>query len=343
MNTMIMTTNRVVNEALRLPAVGYRFDPTDQELIVNFLSNKVHGNQLPSPNPVIDCDVYGDGCPWKRLFEECEENALYFFTRLKNKNGKGKRINRETDSGTWRVQSDKEIFSYGDQRVLIGCKRSFSFIPRTGVRQETRGRWVMHEYRLDGCSLLDRSNGGSPDYVLCRIVKKKLSKGAGKRSNTNDESDQDQIESIKTGNVVVDSETGTFSSDKFMYCHGTWTDQYPNYGMEQQTGDAGGLVAYGMEPPTGDMNGFQGTLNNHEGGSMSMVQDLHGCVYLSDNMEAGEAQQCHNFNGGADLDTLDHTQSDVNDATMEIDEDVDDSSQLFSLATAEELESIIDF
>ncbi|KAK1562010.1 hypothetical protein Q3G72_004872 [Acer saccharum] len=72
------------------------------------------------------------------------------------------------------------------------------------------------------------------DYVLCRIFKKKPSKGAGKRRNTNDENDQDQMESIKTG-------------------------------------DAGGLVVYGnyygmeVEPPTGDMTGFQGTLN-HEGG-----------------------------------------------------------------------------
>ncbi|KAK3217712.1 hypothetical protein Dsin_011682 [Dipteronia sinensis] len=68
-----------------LLAIGYQFDPTDQKLIFDFLYNKVHGNLLPSPNPVIECDVYGDGRPWG-LFEECEENALYFFTRLKNKN-----------------------------------------------------------------------------------------------------------------------------------------------------------------------------------------------------------------------------------------------------------------
>ncbi|KAK3217693.1 hypothetical protein Dsin_011663 [Dipteronia sinensis] len=41
--------------------VGYWFDPMDQELIFDFLYNKVHGNLLPSPNPVIECDVYGDG------------------------------------------------------------------------------------------------------------------------------------------------------------------------------------------------------------------------------------------------------------------------------------------
>ncbi|KAI9161327.1 hypothetical protein LWI28_016372 [Acer negundo] len=101
----------------------------------------VHGNLLPSPNPVIECYVYGDSRPWKRLFEGCEEKSLYFFTRLKNKNDeKDKRINRVTDSGTWRAQSDKEVFSYGDQTVLIGFKRSFSFMPKTSG-QESRGIW----------------------------------------------------------------------------------------------------------------------------------------------------------------------------------------------------------
>ncbi|KAK0592656.1 hypothetical protein LWI29_022994 [Acer saccharum] len=66
MNMAITTDDQVVmNEGFRLPAVGYRFNPTDQELIVHFLYNKVHGNLLPSPNPVIECDVYGGNCPWK--------------------------------------------------------------------------------------------------------------------------------------------------------------------------------------------------------------------------------------------------------------------------------------
>ncbi|KAK1577942.1 hypothetical protein Q3G72_026172 [Acer saccharum] len=190
MNMAITTDDQVVmNEGFRLPAIGYRFNPTDQELIVHFLYNKVHANLLLSPNPVIEYDVYGGSCPWKRLFEECEENALYFFTRLKNKNDeKGKRINRATNSGMWRAQREKKIFSYYDyQRVFIRFMRSFSFMPKTGT-QESCGKWVMHEYRLDGCSLVDQSNGGAmKDYVLCRIIKKKPSKGGRSNTNNNDQ------------------------------------------------------------------------------------------------------------------------------------------------------------
>ncbi|KAK4837357.1 hypothetical protein QYF36_004831 [Acer negundo] len=69
---MAITTDHVVNEGFRLPAVGYRR-------------------------------------PWKRLFEGCEEKSLYFFTRLKNKNDeKDKRINRVTDSAKLLIYAENQ-------------------------------------------------------------------------------------------------------------------------------------------------------------------------------------------------------------------------------------------
>ncbi|KAK0584253.1 hypothetical protein LWI29_010117 [Acer saccharum] len=89
---MMMTTDhhhQVVknNEVL---AVGYQFDPTDKELIVDYLFHKVHGNPLPSTTAFEECDVYGDSRAWKGLFEALEEDTLYFFTRLKKKTEKAK-------------------------------------------------------------------------------------------------------------------------------------------------------------------------------------------------------------------------------------------------------------
>ncbi|KAK2654394.1 hypothetical protein Ddye_014250 [Dipteronia dyeriana] len=147
---MMMTTDhhhQVVKNSEVL-AVGYRFNPTDKELIVGYLLNKVHGNSLPSTFVVRECDVYGDSRAWKGLFEALEEDTLYFFTRLKKKIEKGKRIDRATDSCTWKgQQGDQEIFCHNDnhQMVHIGSRRNFSFIPKGGI-QESRCTWVMHEY-----------------------------------------------------------------------------------------------------------------------------------------------------------------------------------------------------
>ncbi|KAL5811514.1 hypothetical protein ACOSQ4_028082 [Xanthoceras sorbifolium] len=95
----------------RLPP-GFRFDPTDQQLIVNYLFNKVHGNPLPFSTAVINCDIYGNGRSWRRLFEESEADALYFFTRIKKKTSKGKRIDRVTDLGTWKVGPIKRYICF---------------------------------------------------------------------------------------------------------------------------------------------------------------------------------------------------------------------------------------
>ncbi|KAK2654383.1 hypothetical protein Ddye_014239 [Dipteronia dyeriana] len=168
-----------------VPAVGYRFNPTDKELIVGYLFNKVHGNPLPSTFAVNECDVYGDSRAWKGLFEALKEDTLYFFTRLKKKTEKGKRIDRATDSGTWKGQQvDQEIFCHNDnhQMVHIGSRRNFSFIPKKGI-QESRYTWVMHEYRLDGC-LLDQNNN---PYELCKKMMRGKNGRAAMDYNDDDE------------------------------------------------------------------------------------------------------------------------------------------------------------
>ncbi|KAK4839704.1 hypothetical protein QYF36_024185 [Acer negundo] len=187
---IVMTTDHHHHQVVKnneVPAVGYRFDPTDKELVVDYLFHKVHGNPLPSTTAVKECDVYGDSHAWKGLFEAMEEDTLYFFTRLKKKTEKGKRIDRTTDSGTWKgQQGDKEIFCYNDnhQMVHVGSRRNFSFIPKEGI-QETCCTWVMHEYRLDGC-LLNQNNNS---YVLCRIKKMKRGKNGRAATDYNDDDD----------------------------------------------------------------------------------------------------------------------------------------------------------
>ncbi|KAK3210599.1 hypothetical protein Dsin_015305 [Dipteronia sinensis] len=150
---------------------GYRFFPTGEELILDYLFPKVHGNPLPCPTAVIDCDIYGgDIRAWKCLFEESEEeeeeDTLYFFAKLKKKKKKSEK--RVTSYGAWRSRgSEKKIYLDGNERLHVGSHRRFSLKPKTGV--EITGRWVMHEYQLDGC--LPDQNDNKYTYVICKIKK----------------------------------------------------------------------------------------------------------------------------------------------------------------------------
>lgn len=99
---------------LELP-VRYRFEPTEQELLLYYLYNKVNGAQLAC-NAVMECDIYGEEEAWRQLFHQTDEKSLYFFTKLKNKTDNDSRIGRMTSSGfaTWRNQNEKPIHYDGN-------------------------------------------------------------------------------------------------------------------------------------------------------------------------------------------------------------------------------------
>ncbi|KAL0009073.1 hypothetical protein SO802_010575 [Lithocarpus litseifolius] len=60
-------------------------------------------------NYVIECDVFGDPNAWIKVFQETHMVRLYFCTKLKKRNQKGKRIERSTHCGTWRCQKMKSV------------------------------------------------------------------------------------------------------------------------------------------------------------------------------------------------------------------------------------------
>ncbi|CAL9120457.1 unnamed protein product [Musa acuminata var. zebrina] len=165
--------------ALRLPP-GFRFHPTDEELVVQYLRTKVFSCPLPaSIIPDINLSNFD---PWD-LPGGCEEER-YFFNLREAKYTKGSRSNRAARSGYWKATGkDKQITSSRGSQV-VGMKKVLVFYqgkPPTGAKTD----WIMHEYRLTGpdttaCIFPQRKNSSqscvavpSGDWVLCRIFKKK--------------------------------------------------------------------------------------------------------------------------------------------------------------------------
>jgi hypothetical protein len=59
--------------------VGFRFQPTDEELVGFYLLNKVRGEDM-GWDGIREIDIYGEKAPW----EFCGgQEKLYIFTRLK--------------------------------------------------------------------------------------------------------------------------------------------------------------------------------------------------------------------------------------------------------------------
>ncbi|KAI3702889.1 hypothetical protein L6452_28642 [Arctium lappa] len=151
---------------LKLPP-GFRFYPTDEELMVQYLCRKVAGHDFEL-QIIGDVDLYKFD-PWelpsKAMFGEKE---WYFFSPRDRKYPNGSRPNRVAGSGYWKATgTDKVIVSEGRK---VGIKKALVFYVGKAPKG-SKTNWIMHEYRL---SEPPKKNNSLrlDDWVLCRIYKK---------------------------------------------------------------------------------------------------------------------------------------------------------------------------
>ncbi|KAH7331099.1 hypothetical protein KP509_20G014800 [Ceratopteris richardii] len=168
---------RAPRSQLNLPA-GFRFYPTDEELVVHYLCKKAAGEPFDVPI-IAEVELYKYN-PWelpdKALFGERE---WYFFSPRDRKYPNGSRPNRAAGTGYWKATgTDKPIDAIGGAKK-VGVKKALVFYhgkPPNGVKTN----WIMHEYRLvdSGGPRIPAKRKGSlrlDDWVLCRIYKKSSS------------------------------------------------------------------------------------------------------------------------------------------------------------------------
>ncbi|KAK7317798.1 hypothetical protein RJT34_02336 [Clitoria ternatea] len=153
---------------LSLPP-GFRFYPTDEELLVQYLCRKVAGHHFSLPI-IAEVDLYKFD-PWvlpgKAVFGEKE---WYFFSPRDRKYPNGSRPNRVAGSGYWKATGTDKIITTEGRKV--GIKKALVFYIGKAPKG-SKTNWIMHEYRLLDSSR--KNNIGTSkldDWVLCRIYKK---------------------------------------------------------------------------------------------------------------------------------------------------------------------------
>uniref|UniRef100_A0ACD5VKD7 Uncharacterized protein n=1 Tax=Avena sativa TaxID=4498 RepID=A0ACD5VKD7_AVESA len=177
-----ITTPRTVGA---LPA-GFRFHPTDEELIVYYLRRRAAA--APCPAAIIaEVDIYKLD-PWelpsRAVFGQPDGNEWYFFSPRDRKYPNGVRPNRAAGSGYWKATgTDKPITNSSGAGEVVGVKKALVFYqgrPPKGLKTN----WIMHEYRLADAAAAAVNTYRPPsrfkasssmrldDWVLCRIYKK---------------------------------------------------------------------------------------------------------------------------------------------------------------------------
>ncbi|KAF0914411.1 hypothetical protein E2562_028499 [Oryza meyeriana var. granulata] len=193
---------------------GFRFHPTDEELVVQYLRRRALSHPLPA---AVIPDVHDAAVldPWD--LPGAGEGEAYFFSfrqaagsGRKGGGGDGGGCRRRAGSGYWKpTGTEKPVFLRGfgcgggklQQQHLVGVKTTLVFLR---AKPPFRTGWVMHEYRLVAAgAVAEQKKSGNHscmaqpgEWVVCRIF---LKNNRSSRRRLRDADDQTPVTGVHGG------------------------------------------------------------------------------------------------------------------------------------------------
>ncbi|XP_057802426.1 NAC transcription factor 32-like [Salvia miltiorrhiza] len=149
---------------------GFRFLPTDKQLIVEYLQKKIDNKPIPVQinetfiKHVNPRDLTANN-------PKLGDNEWYFFTPRDWKYSNGERPDGAADTGYWKATgADKPVIVGA---VILGFRRTLEFYegkPPNGQKTV----WKIHEFRVNGVARNKTSADDMrlDDWVLCRVYAK---------------------------------------------------------------------------------------------------------------------------------------------------------------------------
>lgn len=154
---------------LTLPP-GFRFYPSDEELVCHYLHNKVVNERfVGAGGTMVEVDLHTRE-PWELPdVAKLSTNEWYFFSFRDRKYATGLRTNRATKSGYWKATGKDRIIHNPKQagRAIVGMRKTLVFY-RGRAPNGIKTSWVMHEFRMENPHTPPKE-----DWVLCRVFYKK--------------------------------------------------------------------------------------------------------------------------------------------------------------------------
>ncbi|KAF8762439.1 hypothetical protein HU200_009401 [Digitaria exilis] len=220
--------------------IGFRFRPTDEELLLHYLRRKALDCPLPA-GVIPDADLArlhpSDLLPHHNPSAGGGGDAdgeRFFFHRTATRCWrKGGGAARAAGDGVWRPSGkERLVVSPRCGGRPVGTKRSLVFFHGRGRRAKRTG-WAMHEYRLlpaglhpfHGCAAAGANPPNAPhvsnhgaaaadsDWVVCRIFRR-TKPAAAHRDQEDDDETEDMPSSPSSASCVTDtSETGEQEQD----------------------------------------------------------------------------------------------------------------------------------
>ncbi|XP_051135358.1 NAC domain-containing protein 35-like [Andrographis paniculata] len=200
---------------------GFRFHPTEEELVEFYLRRKVEGKRF-NVELITFLDLYHHD-PWELpALAAIGEREWYFYVPRDKKYRNGDRPNRVTKSGYWKATGADRMIR-GENFRSIGLKKTLVFYSGKAPKG-IRTSWIMNEYRLPQHDTQRLTKG---EISLCRVYKRagvedhpslprslptKASSSKAPKSSHNQIIDQ-SMDTLQANNNNNNSYIGSISSD----------------------------------------------------------------------------------------------------------------------------------
>ncbi|KAK1399826.1 hypothetical protein POM88_009689 [Heracleum sosnowskyi] len=172
---------------------GFRFKPTEEELIMHYLGRKIKNKQL-YPSRIHDADIYEESPFYlSENYVAATENEWYFLSPRKKKYLNGERPDRAAGNGFWKAtDADKSIKSSKHNGEVGVVKTLKYFVGRP--KNCAKSSWIMKEYRIKKSRQSKYSEGTMKldEYVLCKIYEHNKDKSDATNGVQGEANDQDQ-------------------------------------------------------------------------------------------------------------------------------------------------------
>ncbi|XP_049414828.1 NAC domain-containing protein 1-like [Solanum stenotomum] len=269
----IMSTEDVEALMKRFPP-GFRFYPTDYELIKYYLERKLANLPL-QPNKIYEMNIYkyDPDTIAAYLKPTTAENVWYVFTPRDRKYPNGERPDRCTGNGYWKA-TGADISINDDKNSKIGSRRALVYHigkPPKGKKTD----WIMHEYMIPKIPIPNSSTPRNPkldEWVLCRFYNKNdvitTRSTRRKRKRENDDPFIDEVHEDSTGNNLFNNN----DNHAIMLLEGTATGNNPtNYFNNNNNQASMFFQSTDQDSMRNDLTNFKNNYNH----AMSLHPQVH--------------------------------------------------------------------
>ncbi|CAI9763269.1 unnamed protein product [Fraxinus pennsylvanica] len=182
--------------ALNLPH-GYRFDPTDNEVLF-YLRKNILDQHFPA-NVIPTADVYGTNPDEIPFCEFKDGNGSYWFFFTTKPSG-----DLVTEDGYWSPIMDAEIT---DGTKVVGYMRHLVFY-RGKISSGIQTLWNVHEYRVNpsiftAAELNDGVKNKITNLVVCKIFLKKDDPDTDSDEEIEEEDGSEEEEAPNPSNIRI--------------------------------------------------------------------------------------------------------------------------------------------